>query len=186
MSRLACRHPIVKPHSLFDSFPFSLFYHFGKVPLWWVFLCLNLFRFIFSTTSVPLFQGTTLGRFRQFSGRRKNADTTLVQLGCSKTQKREPTQPSRFSENLSFCLFLTYWSNAWAGLQKPCRGAPRRGPFHQNLRFAWFCTGASRSSKFAKTLEIPASFKRLWYIFWTSLVHLPFIFSTSFKGDLPF
>ena len=51
---------------------------------------------------------------------------------------------------------------------------------------AWFCTGASRSSKFAKTLEIPASFKRLWYIFWTSLVHLPFIFSTSFKGDLPF
>ena len=74
---------------------------------------------------------------------------------------------------LDFTGFLTCRSSASAGRRTPCRDGLRRGPSHQNLRCAWFCTGASWSSKFAKTLEIPASFKRLWYIFWTSLVHLP-------------
>ena len=38
---------------------------------------------------------------------------------------------------------ITCRSSASAGQRTPCRDGPRRGPSHQNLRYAWFCTGAS-------------------------------------------
>ena len=88
---------------------------------------------------------------------------------CTKKRKRFC---SRFLSKRLLSGWIICRSSASADPQSRGRGGPRRGPSHQNLRFAWFCTGASRSSKFAKPLKFlhlssvfDTSFEHHWYIY---------------------